>query len=118
MYSAKQREYYNHDRSIVCERLHITKNEYNSFRRYGQSLHSIYENQCNGFKTITGAWDEVAEKKANDKETLIVAKVIALAKSLKLFYYFQTDPRGATIYLSFDPIEDNNYNRLGAECIY
>ena len=46
----------------------------------------------------------------------IYKKVEAEAKRLRLCVYFQTDPRGATIYLSKDPIPENNYTI--ASCIY
>jgi hypothetical protein len=52
MFSRIQRENYNIDRQRICEKLGITKNEYNSFRRYGQTLRKLYEDQCNGFLDI------------------------------------------------------------------
>ena len=38
------------------------------------------------------------------------------AKILNLNLYFQTDPRGATIYVDRQPIPENNYTQ--AKCIY
>lgn len=109
-YSKKQREWYNHDRQLVCEALGITKTQYNWFRLKGQALHSIYEDQCNGFES------EEQEKYADNLETKLNAMVEAKAKELGLFVFFQTDPRGATIYLDTKEIPYNNYNK--AHCIY
>lgn len=112
MYNAKQREQYNKDRSITCERLGISENQYNAFRRYGQKLHKIYENNCNGYS-------DSYEEQADEREEQVINDAIdAKCKNLGLEFYLQTDPRGATIYLSKEPIESNNYNRFGSECIY
>ena len=108
-YTLKEREAYNRDRDITCERLGITKNEYNSFRLNGQALHNIYEMSCNG---------EIEEDQYQSATGRLYAKLDAKAKELGLYIFYQTDPRGATIYLSKEPIADNNYNRLGSECIY
>jgi hypothetical protein len=111
MFTKTQREHYNHDRDITCERLGITKNTYNAFRRMGQALHQEYENQCNGFESTADERDsEVREEQLNNQAR-------DLAKQYGLFIFFQTDPRGATIYLSKEPIPYNDYNRA-AQCIY
>lgn len=107
-YTAKQREYYNHDRKLVCEALNITVNQYNAFRRIGSALHAIYENDCNGLYSD--------EEEYNKNTAPLYEKADKMAKDLGLFIYYQTDPRGATIYLDTKEIPDNNYNR--AHCIY
>ena len=109
-YTTKQREQYNHDRDLTCERLGISKNQYNQFKRWGQALHKIYEDNCNGEYDS----EEVYEADCN----IYYVKANTLAKMLGLHIFYQTDPRGATIYLSKEPIEYNNYNRWGSECIY
>ena len=48
MYTKKERERYNEDRKRTCERLGITKNQYNWLRRKGEALHKIYIDNCNG----------------------------------------------------------------------
>lgn len=110
MYTKKERERYNEDRERACKRLGINKYQYNEFRRYGERLHRIYEMQCNGFETTEG------EARAERNETLYNKLAEEKAKKLKLFLYFQTDPRGATIYLDRQPIPENNYTQ--AVCIY
>lgn len=101
VYSKKEREQYNIDRVRTCERLGIRELDYNAFRRIGQSLHKIYEMDCNGeFKNEPDYEEAVNDyyKAGNN-----------LAKRLNLHIFYQTDPRGATIYLSKEPIPENNY---------
>lgn len=109
MYTKKQKDQYNHDRDIVCDRLGITIKQYNMFRRYGQQLKQIYEDSCNGI---------IEETEYIYQVDMITRFTDKHAKELGLKIFYQTDPRGATIYLSHDKIEDNNYNRVGSECVY
>lgn len=114
-YSKKQREEYNRSRALTCANLGITESQYNWFRRIGNQLHSIYEDSCNGL--IQYSENKPAE--AGSYEALtnpLYEKAEAKAKSLNLYIYFQTDPRGATIYLDREPIAENAYNR--ASCIW
>jgi len=100
VYSKKEREQYNSYRIAVCERLGIRELDYNTFRRVGQKLHKLYEMDCNGVIELTDYETTSQElyKKAN-----------SLAKRLNLYIYYQTDPRGGTIYLDKKPIPENNY---------
>lgn len=107
-YTKQQREEYNRYRALTCARLGIKEHQYNWFRRKGEALHQLYEDNCNGlfeseedYESITLPFEDEVEKKA---------------KSFKLEVYFQTDPRGATIYLDKEPIPYNNYTQ--ACCIY
>lgn len=106
MTNKQQREWYNHDRKIICERLGINQNQYNAIRRIGVQLRHVYEQSCNG--TID---EQVYEKQTKTLEE----KLIDMIFPFGFHYYLQTDPRGATIYLSKDPIPENNYNK--ANCI-
>lgn len=106
-YTKSQRDYYNAHRQYVLERLGITQNQYNWFRRIGDQLHSLYEQNCNG--TIDEQTYEKQEKYWTDKAD---TKTLELG----LFIYYQTDPRGSTIYLDNNAIPDNNYSK--ACCIY
>jgi len=101
----KEREYYNINRERACKRLDITKNQYNWFRARGNELRSLYCENCNG--TIEG---NDYDYQTNCIEERIDARLDGLE------VYFQTDPRGATIYLDKEPIPENNYTR--AVCIY
>src|SRR5437588_11953383 len=110
------REYYNIYREKVCNNLNITKNQFNSFRRLGEKIHKINEDQCNGFPDFNGNWDEEAEKKAEIQEEQYKKLANDLAEKLNLYIFFQGDPRGATIYLDTHEIQYNNYKR--AQVIY
>ena len=107
IYTRKEREYYNEQRKRTCETLGITKNQYNWLRRKGQALHKIYEDSCNGmlaesdFERLTDSIYDVAN---------------TYVKKLGLFVFYQTDPRGATIYLDTKEIPENNYTQT--HCIY
>lgn len=108
MYSKKERERYNEDRKRKCEALGITKNQYNAVRRIGEKLRKAYEDNCNSsFNT---------EQMYLDTIEPLEQKAEAIMSGLGLFGYFQTDPRGATIYLDVKPIPKNNYT--SAYCIY
>jgi len=106
-YTKSQREYYNEHRNRVIADLGITRNQYNAFRRIGDQLHSLYEQSCNGtideqaYEDSTNVWYAVADR---------------MALQFHLYIYYQTDPRGATIYCSKDPIAKNSYTN--ASCIY
>lgn len=110
MYTKKEREQYNHSREIVCKDLGITVNQYNWFRRKGAELNRIYTDNCNGFYENEDEYEKISAE--------VETKVSKRVNDLELFVYFQTDPRGATIYLSKKPIESNDYNRSGSHCIY
>jgi len=106
-YTKKEREYYNKYRASVCDKLGITECDYNYFRLNGQALHNLYELDCNG---------EI-EQDMYDGETKKLYDILEKrADKHDLYIYFQTDPRGATVYLSLDPIPENNYTI--ASCIY
>jgi len=108
-YTKKERQEYNESRARTCARLGITKNNYNALRRAGQALHKIYEQNCNG---------ELAEQAYEQVVNPLYSKAEAYAKRIKLYIYFQTDPRGATIYVSRENnMTASNYNSAGT-CIY
>lgn len=107
-YTEKEREEYNQTRKKICKALIITKNEYNWLRRYGQALRKLYTGDCNGVITNSENYDNIVNT--------IYARVDTYAKKLGLFIYYQTDPRGATIYADRKPIPENSYNN--AHCIF
>ena len=106
-HTKKEREYYNIYRERACERLGITKNQYNWFRRNGEVLHKLYEDSCNGV---------VDEETLEINENIITKEIKGRVTEHKLHVYFQTDPRGAPIYLDTKPIPENSYNN--AVCVY
>lgn len=109
-YTTKERERYNENREKACKRLGITKNQYNWFRREGDKLHKVYEDDCNGvYKT---------EEEYNNIVRDLIYRINVYKQECEnlLYAYFQTDPRGATIYLDTKPIPNNNYTQ--AQVIY
>lgn len=106
MYTKTEREHYNHYRDITCQRLGITENQYNWLRRKGQELHKIYEDNCNGVIQTDEEYFSLTRP--------IEKEVIKCIKPLHVF--FQTDPRGATIYVSHMTLTEVNYNQ--GECVY
>lgn len=108
MYTKKERDYYNQNRERACQRLGITKNHYNWYRKQGNLLHQVYEDNCNGIYDIENEYERACD--------ILETKIKNKAINQNLYVYFQTDPRGATIYLDKEPIPYNNYTQ--AVCIY
>lgn len=109
-YTKREREYYNIDRNKACERLGITKNQYNWLRRKGEELRKVYENNCNGLYK--------SERDYLNAEKDVIYKINAYKQECfeLLYAYFQTDPRGPALYIDREPIPENDYTR--AVCIY
>ena len=110
MVTKLERERYNQQRKSACKRLGITKNQYNWLRRKGEELRKVYENNCNGlYKT---------KEEGNQAEKDLIYQINVYKQECEelLYAYYQTDPRGATIYLDTKVIPENNYTQ--AVCIY
>lgn len=69
--------------------------------KIGKKLRRFYTNSCNGYNWEKN--DRLAEKWEKKAEVI--------AKRIKAKIFFQTDPRGATIYLDNKPIKLNAYTR-------
>jgi hypothetical protein len=111
-----KREQYNEYVFRVCSALDIDRQDYLLFRRRGATLHRLYEEQCNGYQDYKGDWSERLTQESEAKEQRLYDLVENQARELGLYVYFQTDPRGATIYLDKEPVPENNYTR--AHCVY
>jgi len=109
MYTKSEREYYNQHRANVCEKLCFTVNQYNYIRRIGNELNRIYTADCNG---------ELSEEKRTIQEATQIAKLTVYLENqgIRENVFFQTDPRGATIYMGSGDINQSNYNNFS--CIY
>jgi hypothetical protein len=107
MFTKLERQRYNENRERACKRLGITKNDYNWLRRKGEALHKFYEDNCNG---------DIEDKDYENETKSLYGVTDNFVKYLKLFVYYQTDPRGASIYLDRVKIPENNYTQ--AVCIY
>jgi len=71
--------------------------------RLSKRLHGYYVNSCNRYNA------EKYDKLADKLETTIKD----IAEGVHLFVYFQTDPRGGTLYVSKHKIDQSNYVREG-----
>lgn len=95
-YNKTERENYNDHRNNACDRLGITKNQYNSLRRFANELSQIDEESCNG--AIDENLYEICESSAMERLSEYLIKI-----NRAFFYtYHQTDPRGASLYISND----------------
>lgn len=103
-YTTQERNEYNIQRAKECALLGIQKNQYNSFRLLGEKLRNLYVMNCNG---------EINEEDYESKTQELYVKADKKAADLGLFIYYQTDPRGASLYLSTDPMTDSNYSMNG-----
>lgn len=98
-YTVKERQSYNQDRERACARLGITKSQYNWFRRKGNELQRLYEQNCNGeFDSF-----EDYEQYISPVQDVVNKK----AKELNLYVRHQTDPRGASIQLDTEPMPES-----------
>ena len=114
MYTKKEREFYNQCRDKSCKRLNITVSQYNYLRRKGEALRQVYENNCNGI--INDYVYDVETRIIEDEIYKYLIKQKINTPNHRIFVYFQTDPRGSTIYLDTEEISESNYNQ--AVCIY
>ncbi len=114
MFTKLERERYNQQRESACKRLNITKNQYNWLRRARNNLCKVYTDSCNGL--LAESDYEVLTQSIEDNIFEYLVKQGLNTKENKMYNYFQTDPRGATIYLDRVEIPANNYTQ--AVCIY
>lgn len=75
--------------------------------KIGKALHERYELACNG--------DIEPEFMDADGDDLVAAelqkKADEIGANVGLYVFHQTDPRGWPLYVSYNPIPDNDYNR-------
>jgi hypothetical protein len=95
-----------------------------ALRRAAMTLHTWYENECNGTiqrdeDTNKCSWysDKTGKRvgHANDRETPAIKRIAGICERLGIYYYLQTDPRGKTLYVSKNRIDSKNYSH--ATCI-
>lgn len=108
--SITQKELYLRDVQRTIDTLGITHEDYKLLRNYSKSLHRIYERQCNGYPDVLGNWDAVAEAKDEKREEILVTQIDIIVSSYGLHFYLQTDPRGASLYVAKQPIDDTMYS--------
>ena len=110
MTNKQQKEWYEEYVKRARVNLGITEKDYADFKRVGKALNKCFVKDVNGFY-------REEDRLTNDRITASYYKTAdKMAKELGLYIYYQTDPRGATIYLSRHEIPENNYTV--ATCIY
>ena len=111
-YTKEETRYYNIHRINTCKVLDITINQYNYIRRIANDINTLDVASCNGEEWARYGKYDIALN-------LLLAKLENyLTRINKVFHmYHQSDPRGASLYLSMQEIDKNNYNAT-AECIY
>lgn len=118
-HSKKEREEYNQRRERVSKEFGIDKNSYNRLRRSAEGLTRADTNYANGTtggepkysgNKIVNEYTEKNHRKDTDEA---FKKIASMAKKMGLHYYHQSDPRGASLYVSKKRMSQENYNREG-----
>lgn len=118
----QQNEWRKRHIEITLERLGITRKEYKRFLIVANKLHRCFEMYCNGYYGSESIYrgnkmiNEYTEEQYEKDTQPLFKKAREIAKEKNLFIFFQTDPRGATIYLDTKEIPYNAYTN--ASCIY
>lgn len=104
-----------------------------TLRRAQLTLHRWAEEMCNG--TIQRHEDHKDPRDPNsdglpfrhypsghyiqcpDRERGALTRVEQVCKAAGLHYYHQTDPRGCALYVSAEPLTDQNYSTRGIPCL-
>ena len=105
----------------AANKLKIAPETVQTFARLSRRLRKLYEIQANGTdrdKLPFESWEqydkhrEKALKLADKSEQTNTQKVKDLASHYGLYFYLQTDCRGAVLYLSREPISEDYYHSL------
>ena len=95
----------------------------NTLRRASLTLSSWGEMECNYWvdrETVQGKifrQDENGRRyQIADRETGAINRVKAICEANGIYFYHQTDPRGAAIYIASVPLNSQNYSQYFAIC--
>ena len=109
---------------MLNHNLDISTGDIAILRRCAMTLHRWCEHECNG----TIQRDETTQKPfnvwfdsnwkehrspASDREAGALRRIEKVCKEYNAHYYYQTDPRGCALYVSMEPLTDQNYNSKG-----
>jgi hypothetical protein len=86
----------------------LSINVYKRLIPVASQLHRIAERKCNGYADTD--WGRKQEQRDIRKEANLLNKAISLADEVGLYAYHQTDPRGVSLYLIDNSMNDTNYN--------
>jgi hypothetical protein len=113
--------------------LNLTFDHANTLRRAQITLHRWAEMECgdgNDYSSWSIERDEVTDvpyfctyphnrpmyrRRIADKEAGALRRIKAVCDFYGAHFYHQTDPRGCALYVSAEPIKDNDYTR-GIAC--
>lgn len=131
--------------SILAERLRrlgvkITNAQANTLRRAEKTLQRWGELEC-GDGNNYGSWaierdengegapymvhhhymhgkgkDYTTRRRIADREAGALARVAEVCSELGLSWFHQTDPRGCALFVSPQPLTDQNYSSVGVAC--
>lgn len=118
----------------IAERLGISFDDANTLRRAERTLHTWAEQEC-GAGNDNASWsierDETTNKPFRcvyphsgtmtrtpiaDREAGALKRVAKVCEANGLHFYHQTDPRGCALYVSREPLTDQNYSSRGVAC--
>jgi hypothetical protein len=115
--------------------LNLTFDHANTLRRAQITLHRWAEMECgdgNDYSSWSIERDEVTNlpyfctyphngpmrrHRIADKEAGALRRIKAICDFYGAYFYHQTDPRGCALYVSMEPIKDNDYTRGVACCV-
>jgi hypothetical protein len=109
----------------------VTYEQAETLRRASMTLHRWAELECGDSNDYAG-WSVERDEKTNvpylvtyphtgkshrrkvaDREGGALKRIAAILKPLGLHFYHQTDPRGCVLYVSKEPLTDQNYSSRG-----
>jgi hypothetical protein len=73
-----------------------------------RQLQRIGERKCNGYANTD--WGRKQEARDTKKEANLLNRAISLADEIGLQAFHQTDPRGVSLYLISNDMDDTNYS--------
>jgi hypothetical protein len=116
--------------------INIGFDDANTLRRAEKTLHRWAELECgdgNNYASWSIERDEETDipylmtyrhdqpkpsrRRIADKEKGALKRIDAICKFYGIHYYHQTDPRGCALYISAEPIKDNDYTRGTSICV-
>ncbi len=122
-FTKREREDYNRHREHVGKEFGLDKNKYNALRRAAQGLHRADEDSAMGTKNWRytkhnwGHDEAYTEKHHKNDVNQNFSKAEAVRKKAggkKAFhFYHQSDPRGASLYVGKEKLNQANYSSKG-----
>lgn len=109
-YTKTERQNYIAHRQRVCNELNITVNDYNYFRRLNNDYNKLFTDNCNGVMDEYSYW-----KQFNHLNAVLISRMARMNR-FDINHFIQTDPRGASVYLSLEAMSPMNYTN--GHCIY